>query len=587
MKIKRINKKYIIFIISFVFVFAFSFLSYSSKASNLKEYIVNVKLEKNGDAKIEINWKQYDDRGTEHFIRLGNLYKTEVKDFKVYKNDKEYTVIDNWDISKSREEKKDKAGIFYDDSTVELCFGIGDYGDNEFKINYTLSNMVYALDDYDMLYFTFINKDMSDEAQKAEVIISCDEGLKKEDCLFWGFGYDGNIDLKDNKIYMTKTGSLSKDEAMTALIRFNKGIFTPLEKIDKNFQYYKDMAFKGSSYEDTSSHKNEDTSSHKKNKSYSSGWVFEIVYYLFLAFIALVIFIMKVIFKIKKGKERYTSDILMNYDYKHEDVYHRLPPLKEAPNALYILKDMGCGSTENILGYFFLKWMMNGLIKGIKKEEGFIFKRETVSMEINYKVPSFSSDDEKELFDIIKLASREDAVLDEKEFTRWIEKLENRKRFKNFLTNLEAHSKQFLLNKGYISYAGERGFLFKKKVYNFTESGKDLKRKLVDFKAYLEDFSLLKERSSFSIDLWREFLLYAQIYDIADKVNEEFKKIYPDFEKDFGITYSDYAFIKNYSSALTNSYNSSMYSSSSGFGGSSSFGGGSGSFGGSSGGGTR
>ena len=105
-------------------------------------------------------------------------------------------------------------------------------------------------------------------------------------------------------------------------------------------------------------------------------------------------------------------------------------------------------------------------------------------------------------------------------------------------------------------------------------------------KKFLNEFSNIHEREPIEVNLWEEYLMYAQIFGIAKKVAKEFKKLYPDIITDE--YYNDVVFIH------TISYNgvhaasvakSRAESYSSGGGGFSSGGGGGGSFGGGGGGG--
>jgi uncharacterized membrane protein len=50
---------------------------------------------------------------------------------------------------------------------------------------------------------------------------------------------------------------------------------------------------------------------------------------------------------------------------------------------------------------------------------------------------------------------------------------------------------------------------------------------VVEFKNFLNDYTLIPERSSSEVGLWKSYLIYGQIFGIASKVAEEFKKLYP------------------------------------------------------------
>ncbi len=56
-------------------------------------------------------------------------------------------------------------------------------------------------------------------------------------------------------------------------------------------------------------------------------------------------------------------------------------------------------------------------------------------------------------------------------------------------------------------------------------------QQLLALKKYLLDFSLIKERDINEMKLWKEYLVYALFFGIADKVCDNFKEVYPDYFK--------------------------------------------------------
>ncbi len=57
----------------------------------------------------------------------------------------------------------------------------------------------------------------------------------------------------------------------------------------------------------------------------------------------------------------------------------------------------------------------------------------------------------------------------------------------------------------------------------------DTPRQLLGLKKYLLDFSLIGEREIKEMTLWKEYLVYATLFGIADKVSENFATVYPDY----------------------------------------------------------
>ena len=111
---------------------------------------------------------------------------------------------------------------------------------------------------------------------------------------------------------------------------------------------------------------------------------------------------------------------------------------------------------------------------------------------------------------------------------------------------------------------------------------------LKGLKKYLKNYTKIADREILEVELFEEYLIYAQIFGIAKKVRKNFEKLYPDLAsrasfKDYdSINYINrisYKTVRNADSARTTAISvTSSYSS--GGGGFSSGGGGGGSFGG-------
>ena len=49
---------------------------------------------------------------------------------------------------------------------------------------------------------------------------------------------------------------------------------------------------------------------------------------------------------------------------------------------------------------------------------------------------------------------------------------------------------------------------------------------LKGLKKFLLDFSLMPEKEYFEVHIWEEYLIFAELLGIADKVEEQFSKLY-------------------------------------------------------------
>ena len=114
--------------------------------------------------------------------------------------------------------------------------------------------------------------------------------------------------------------------------------------------------------------------------------------------------------------------------------------------------------------------------------------------------------------------------------------------------------------------------------------------KLAGLKKFLNEFSRIKERQVIEVKLWKEYLIFAQIFGIAKEVANQFKDYYPDIvnynDGNSNLDIMDVIILNNLSTNVVNaassartaakSYNAGGGGFSSGGGGFSSFGGGGG-----------
>lgn len=112
---------------------------------------------------------------------------------------------------------------------------------------------------------------------------------------------------------------------------------------------------------------------------------------------------------------------------------------------------------------------------------------------------------------------------------------------------------------------------------------------IAGLKKYLLDYTLIKDREAIEVTLFEDYLIYAQMLGIADKVAKQFKELYPHMiEQTCFNSYDNFYYISlsadnGIHSANTAKSRAESYSA--GGGGFSSGGGGGGSFGGGGGGG--
>ena len=113
-------------------------------------------------------------------------------------------------------------------------------------------------------------------------------------------------------------------------------------------------------------------------------------------------------------------------------------------------------------------------------------------------------------------------------------------------------------------------------------------KKLYGLKLFLEEFSSIDTKEAIEVKLWDEYLMFAYIFGIADKVAKQFKNLYPEYVENLdNVDFDTIIFLNTISTrsvSAASTARSRAESYSSGGGGFSSGGGGGGSFGGGGGG---
>ena len=548
-------KKIKYFLILFVSIFFIG----NVNAQDIKEINMDIKISQDGTAHITENWIINFDKNedlTEVYKPYYNLGNSEFKNFKASLNNHSYTYIDNWDIDEDFNYKRYKNGFNYTDDGIELCWGISEKGKtNNYKISYDITNFVAKVSDADMVYWTLVPDNLNDSPEKVYIKIYSD--FEYESTLpVWGYGnLGGYAYVYDGYIEMSSDGALDSDEYMTILVEFPKDTFTNNNTLDEDFSYYLDMAEEGAtSYEETSS---------------SSFFDFLIPFIIiFTTFSAVIIgkssMSMTGSKKIKFGKTSKKIPKEVNY-------FRDIPCNKDLYKAYWISKTYKINKKDtDLLGAVLLKWLKEGRIE-IKKEikEG-IFKKEKSSIVLKQNL-EFELYFEQELYNMIYEASI-DGVLEAKEFKRWASD--------NYTVIYDWFKKVLDFETEKLELEGKLTKLSHNK-YETTELLLQEAIELKGLKNFLEDFSRIYEKNPIEVNLWQEYLIFAQIFGIAEKVAKDFKDIYPDIIPDNYIDDLDFVYFVSYTGMNSaSSAKSRAESYDSGGGGFSSGGGGFGSFGG-------
>lgn len=550
--------KYIVLIlISFLFIG-------NVNAQDIKEIKMNINLTKDGTAHVTEYWTIKFGKNedlTEVYRPYYNYGTSEFKNFSVGLNNQTYTYQDSWDIDKSYQEKRYKNGFNYIDNGIELCWGISEKGStNTYKVTYDITNFVAKLTDSDMVYWTLIPHNLGDEPESTYIKIYSDFRYN-DDLPVWGYGnYGGYAYVYDGYIEMSSDGSLASDEYMTILVKFPKDTFTNSNILNNDFNYYLDMAEEGA------------TSYEESNYSFFNEMI---------PFIFMIIIILGSVFGTK-----HSSQITGTYRIKFGKTSKKLPKevnyMRDIPcnkdiyTAYWISKTYKIHKKDtDFLGAILLKWMSEKKIEVRKDISEGLFKKEKSSIVFSQN-PTFTLELERKLYLMMYEASL-DGVLEANEFKRWASS--NYKKIYNWFEDvLDVITEDLVSKQALIQISGKK--------VETTDIVFNEAIKLKGLKNFLTDFSRIYEKNPIEVHMWQEYLMFAQIFGIADQVAKDFKNIYPDIIPDDymeDITFIHYVSYSGMNSASSAKSRAESYNS--GGGGFSSGGGGGGSFGGGFGGG--
>lgn len=535
-------------------------------ANSINRISMDIFVDSNGNANVTETWNCYSSQSTEIYHPYYNLENSEITNLSVSMDSTQFETLSSWDTSASFDEKAYKAGINRVSNGVELCWGISEYGTNIYTVNYTIINFVSNLTDSQMIYWTLIPYDFSDSI--GQVIINISSDLYFPSSIdVWGYGNEGGTAYVDNgTITMTSEGTLNRNEYMTILVKLPSGTFNTKNNLNQNFEYYYNLAEEGVNRNET-------------------------VENTVITILPFIIFIIIMVFAIVTSKLGSSQEQRLNF----ENNGNKLPKTKDIP----YFRDIPCNKDlfqaffigyqfkivkkrTDLLGSVILKWVRDKKVT-LKKDEG---KSSKTSIILNEElISSLEDEDEQKLYKMFFEASK-DGILEDSEFTKWCST--NYSKILGWFDTIIDKEKDKLVKDGLLLEKPKT--LFKSAKYTVTPELRQQALNIAGLKKYLNDYTLISEREAPDVVLFEDYLILAQMFGIADKVAENFKKLYPDLitETNF-YSYDNINFVHIYAVHAMTSAHSAHYAAASrysgGGGGFSVGGGGGGSFGGGGGGG--
>lgn len=537
-----------------LFLMMMLFMPFSVLADTIYSVSMNVNILEDGTANIVEKWDVKADSGSEWYKTMYELNNSELTNYKVLMDGSELKYKE-WDVDESLSEKSGYYGINNTYKGIELCFGKGDFKRHTYTISYTLSNYVFNTEDSQVLAWVLFPETNVDYFS-AEI----SSYYKFPDTLdVWGYGYKGYAYVENGVIKLSTEDSLN-NEYVSLLVKFPLNTFKT-DNVDSRYKTFNDV------YE-VAQEGTFDYDYDTDNSGDSVSYLFDRFMSIICLFFPLLIVIFGVKIAVNSGYGYVNNKKI---DKKNIPMFREIPCNKDIHYANALIKLNNFGYKEsNIFGAIILKWVKENKI-GFKNEKTGIFNKETSMIDLTMN-PQFDNDCERELFNMMYEASL-DGILETKEFEKWCRK--NYSDFFDLFKKIESKKIRELKEEGHIYKRVNKDECKKKNVMDdkiYEDS-----TQLYGLKLYLDEFARMDTKEVMEVHLWDEYLMFAYLFGIADKVAKQLKNMYPEIMEQQDFNYDTIIFVDNISTrsvSAASSARSAAESYSSGGGGFSSGGGG-------------
>ncbi|AKG73867.1 DUF2207 domain-containing protein [Salinicoccus halodurans] len=503
----------------------------SAEANEINNLELDIHINEDGSVSVTETRKAEMTEGTENYMTFNeeDMGEVEVTDFSV----EGYTEETDWDQDAELEEKAGKYGVIETDDGIELVWGIGEYGEQTYVVNYTLENVVRNLEDGQSLYWNFDTfSDLPTEDFTMNVTSEVPLG---EDMRFWGFGFEGDINRSGDGITWNAEETLTDANDAVLLMHFAEGTYNTSVTDDGTLASEAEAAKDGSIYDDGS----------------LSGWAIgSIVGGIFAVGLALILIVKRFTSRMSKAGHIDSAAAINRRNKDHEAA---MPPeIDDYAAIAMILKHLHMGGFEEIFQAYLMKWTNEGNItieidsdpdKKLDKGTTEIFIRDYHTMDEpdSYTFKEFSDqlkdmelgEDGYEplLWRMLIEAADDGGRINEERLTKWSKK--NAKAVSKVADKIEKYSAYRLQENGCLKYDTEKIFGITVPLMIPTEKLLD---HLTQYKNYLkEDYGRIHKNADY-----RQHMIWSVLVGEDHAVKKYLSKLTPEDRSDAYPAYMHY-----------------------------------------------
>lgn len=617
---KKALTKVILFTCIFAGILVISNTSNASGGLRLKNLSYDVKLNSDGTADVTENWRiSIEDTNT--------LFKTFEVDSSKYKEITDVKVSEvksggNVDFTRINQYKyhvdKNCYYALMHNGKFEIAWGAhAEDTTKTYKISYKIVDAIKNYNDCSEFYWQFISTESEIPANYVEGTIQLPMQVQnKEDLRAWAHGpLNGNIEIISNDTIKFEVENLMENTMLEARIVTPTSIFSSNQNISSQNKL-NSILNQEQTWANEANAKREEM---QRKAQRTKMLMITVLIVTNIIGIILAIVVAKKIIKYNKLLKQ-TPKLKPTEEFEY---FRDIPNEAETPAGagfLYYFQSIGL---QNNMPKIISATMLDLCMKKYIEFEVIPNKKDQIKVNLKKEFAVGLPEDEKIIYELLqKIPKKEPNSFTMKEFEKYLSN--HSSSIYNLFNKIEKNAeeqeeKEGNYSKELIKKANEwaiKGvgytfltvislflmwilvipaiiatvycFKISSRCNTLTQKGVNEREKWVKLKRYMEDFSMIKDKTVPELVLWEKYLVYATAFGIAEKVLKQLKVVYPqimdtDYISANGYTYLylmyspgfTNSFINSLNSSVTTSYhNLSNYSSGSGFGGGFSSGGG-------------
>ena len=613
---KKVLNKIIIAILAFLSIIIISNISNASGGLRLKNLNYDVTLNSDGTADVVETWRiSIEDTNT--------LFKTFEIDSSKYKEITDVKVAEvkssgNVDFRKINQykyhvDKNCYYALVYK-GKFEIAWGVhAEDVTRTYKISYKIIDAVKNYNDCSEFYWQFISTDSEIPANKVTGTIKLPNIVGNlEELRVWAHGpLNGNIKKDSNDTVSFEVDGLEENTMLEARVVTPKLVFGRNNNTSNGYKL-QSILDQEQEWADEANRKREEIQ--KRQENIRKTMIIGCIIFNIIGLILAVVIVKKIVKYHKKLQETPKIRPEQELEY-YRDIDGNETPAEAA--FIYYFKNTGM---QYNMSKVISATMLDLCMKKHIEFEVVANKKNQIRVILKKDFPEGLVKDEKTIYELLqKVANKETNSFTMKEFEKYASRhsssvLGTFSKIETIAKNLQEengnYSKDLITKSNSWSTKGV-GYVFLAilsvismwllvipaivaAVYSFkiasryntlTQKGVNRKEELQGLKKYMEEFSMIDDKTVPELVLWEKYLVYATVFGIADKVLKQLKVVYPQITDGelAGYSYMYLMYSNNFNTSFLNTLNSSVstsyhsatnYSSGSGGGGGFSSGGG-------------